>query len=176
MPVITLPDPSLILLIGISGCGKSTFAKKQFKPTQVISSDHCRALLCDDENDQSVTLRAFRLVHHIVRDRLYFKKLTVVDATNVQTQSRRPLLELASIMSVPPIAFVFDLPEKLCLERNYKRKRVVDPEVIHRQYRQFQYSLTHLQFEGFQEIVFFRSVTEVKKAKFNFKQLQTSIS
>ena len=56
---LTLPELSLVVLIGPSGSGKSTFARRHFKPTEVLSSDFCRGLVSDDENCQAATGDAF---------------------------------------------------------------------------------------------------------------------
>src|SRR6266481_2075250 len=92
---ITLPELSLVVLIGASGSGKSTFARKHFKPTEILSSDFCRGLIADDENDQAATTDAFDVLHYIAGKRLAAGRLTVIDATNVEPQARRPLVELA---------------------------------------------------------------------------------
>ena len=92
---LKIPELSLVVLIGPSGCGKSTFAGKHFKPTEVVSSDFCRGLVSDDENDQAATKDAFEVLHFIASKRLAAGKLTVVDATNVQTEARKPLVALA---------------------------------------------------------------------------------
>src|ERR1700759_2414396 len=92
---ISIPELSLILLVGPSGSGKSTFARKHFLPTEVVSSDACRGMVSDNENDQSATGDAFELLHVIVGKRLALGRLTVVDATNVQPESRQPLVALA---------------------------------------------------------------------------------
>src|SRR5882757_7511809 len=52
---ISIPELSLVLLVGPSGCGKSSFARKHFLTTEVVSSGFCRALVSDNENDQSAT-------------------------------------------------------------------------------------------------------------------------
>ena len=36
---LTIPDYCLVVLIGASGSGKSTFAARHFLPTEVVSSD-----------------------------------------------------------------------------------------------------------------------------------------
>src|SRR5215213_8197702 len=118
---ISIPELALVVLIGPSGAGKSTFARTHFKPTEVLSSDACRGMVSDDENDQSATNDAFDLLHYIARKRLAAGRLTVIDATNVQAEARRPLLALAREFHVLPIALVFDLPEQLCQERNRTR-------------------------------------------------------
>ena len=115
---LTLPELSLVVLIGPSGCGKSSFARKHFKPTEVLSSDYCRGLVSDDENNQAATNDAFEVLHFIARKRLAAGKLTVVDATNVQPESRKPLVELAREFHCLPVAIVLNLPEKVCQERN----------------------------------------------------------
>ena len=92
---ITIPELSLVVLIGPSGCGKSSFGRKHFLSTEVVSSDGCRALVSDDENDQTATNDAFDLLHAIVRKRLARGRLTVIDATNVQPEARKSLVELA---------------------------------------------------------------------------------
>src|SRR3569832_1028379 len=107
---ITVPELSLVVLIGPSGCGKSTFARKHFKPTEVLSSDFCRGLVSDDENDQAATKTAFEVLHFIAAKRLAAGKLTVIDATNVQAEARKPLVALARQYHVIPVAIVLDLP------------------------------------------------------------------
>ena len=116
--VLTVPELALVVLIGASGSGKSTFARRHFKPTEVLSSDFCRGLVSDDENDQAATSDAFDVLHYIARKRLAAGRLTVVDATNVQPEARKPLVALAREYHVLPVAIVLDLPEALCQERN----------------------------------------------------------
>src|SRR5260221_14025085 len=115
---LTLPELSFIVLIGVSGSGKSTFARKHFKATEILSSDYCRGLVSDDENSQAATNDAFELLHFIARKRLAAGKLTVADATNVQAESRRPLVEIAREFHCLPVAIVLDLPERMAHDRN----------------------------------------------------------
>src|SRR5438067_2835812 len=139
---ITIPELSLITLIGASGSGKSTFARKHFKPTEVLSSDYCRGLVSDDENDQSASDDAFDVLHYIVGKRLARGKLAVVDATNVSAESRKPLVTLAKRYHVIPVAIVLDLPEKVCHERNQGRPdRDFGPHVVRRHVHQLRRSI-----------------------------------
>ncbi|MEI6781482.1 MAG: AAA family ATPase, partial [Verrucomicrobiota bacterium] len=115
---ITVPELSLVVLIGASGSGKSSFARKNFKPTEVLSSDYCRGLVSDDENSQAATNDAFEVLHFIAAKRLAAGKLVVVDATNAQSESRKPLVELAREFHCLPVAIVLNLPERLCHDRN----------------------------------------------------------
>ncbi len=162
---IIIPSHSLVLLIGPSGCGKSTFARHHFRPTEVLSSDHCRALIADDENDMTVTGDAFELLHFIADRRLARGRLTVVDATNVQARARRPLLELAVEHRRAAVAIVFDLPQELCLERNRVRPdRRIPPRAIRRQQEQLHESLAGLRREGFRQVYILRTTEEVDAA------------
>jgi protein phosphatase len=160
---ITLPELSLILLVGPSGCGKSTFARQHFKQTEVLSSDYCRGLVSDDENDQTSTKEAFEVLHFIARKRLAAGLLTVIDATNVQPDSRKPLIALAREFHVLPIAIVFDFPEKLCHERNRTRaNRDFGTHVVRNQSQQLRRSLRGLEREGFRGVHVFKSPEEIE--------------
>ncbi len=108
--MITIPELSLVVLVGPSGCGKSTFARKHFKPTEVFSSDFCRGLVSDDENNQAATKDAFEVLNFIATKRLATGRLTVIDATNVQPEARKPLVALAREFHVIPVAIVLNLP------------------------------------------------------------------
>src|SRR4051812_49613958 len=109
---LKIPELSLVVLIGASGSGKSTFARRHFKPTEIISSDFCRGLVSDDENCQEATNDAFAVLHHVASLRLARALLAVVDATNVQEEARRPLVQLARDHDVLPVAGVVHKPEK----------------------------------------------------------------
>ena len=128
---ITIPELSFIVLIGVSGSGKSTFARKHFKTTEILSSDYCRGLVSDDENSQAATKEAFEVLHFIARKRLAAGKLTVVDATNVQPESRKSLVEIAREYHCLPVAIVLDVPERIAHDRNKTRPdRDFGPHVI----------------------------------------------
>src|SRR5215211_1750843 len=115
---ISIPNLSLVVLVGPSGSGKSTFARKHFLPTEILSSDACRGMVSDDENNQAVTNEAFEVLHFIAAKRLALGRLTVIDATNVQPEARRPLVQLARAYHCLPVAIVLDVPERVCHERN----------------------------------------------------------
>ncbi len=142
---VDIPRLSLVLLVGTSGSGKSTFGRKHFLPTEVVSSDFCRGLVADDENDQSATGEAFDLLHTILRKRLAAGRLTVVDATNVQPASRAPLLRIAKEFHVPVVAVVFKVDEAVCQARNEQRPdRQFGPHVIRNQSRDLRNSMRGL--------------------------------
>ena len=171
---IPLPEFSLVLLIGASGSGKSTFAAKHFKTTAVLSSDWSRAAVSDDPNDQAATKDAFELLHFIAAKRLSAMKLTVVDATNVQPESRKLLIELARAHDALPVAIVFDLPEHVCQDRNRTRPdRDFGPHVVRQQSQQLRRSLRSLQREGLRYVWTLSSVEEVDAATITRQRLWT---
>lgn len=155
LPVHTLsiPDFALVVLIGISGSGKSSFAARHFLPSEVLSSDAFRAWVSDNENDQAATKDAFEALHYLADIRLRRRKLVVVDATNVQPEARRPLVELAHRHDCLAVALVLDVPERVCHERNRARAdRQFGPHVLANQARQFRQSIRNLKREGFRYI------------------------
>ncbi len=163
--ILTIPELSLVVLIGPSGCGKSTFARKHFKTTEVMSSDSFRALVSDDENDQSSTEDAFAALHFVAARRLARARLTVVDATNVQPEARKPLVALAREYHVLPVAIVLDLPERVCHDRNRSRPdRGFGPHVIRNQRSQLHRSLRGLGREGFRHVHVLKSQDDVDAA------------
>jgi protein phosphatase len=159
--MIEISNPSLVLLIGPSGSGKSTFARRHFRNTEVLSSDFCRALVSDDENDQTATHDAFELLHLILHKRLHRRRTTVIDATNVHPMSRASLLAAAKQSDVPAVAIVFQLPEDVCQRRNRQRSyRKVPADVIQTQLAMLAESIASLGSEGFAAIHTFTTEAE----------------
>ena len=164
------------MLIGVTGSGKSTFARAHFKPTEVISSDFCRGLVADDENDQSATPDAFEVLQFIAGKRLATGRLTVIDATNVQPEARRQLVLLAREHDVLPVAIVLDLPEKLCAERNATRPdRDFGPHVLRRQRGQLRRGLRGLAREGFRTVHVLHTPEEVDAAAITRTRLYSDL-
>ena len=150
MTTIRVPDLCLVVLVGVSGSGKSTFARTHFLPTEVVSSDACRALVSDDENDQTATDPAFAVLHSIASERLRFGRFTVIDATNVHRDARAPLVALAKRHHVFPIAVVLDVPPEVCHERNDQRpERSFGRHVVRNQRAALRRTIGSLEREGF---------------------------
>ena len=171
---IFIPDLCLVVLVGASGSGKSSFARKHFKPTEVLSSDFCRGLVSDDENDQAATKDAFEVLNFIAAKRLAAGKLVVVDATNVQKEARKPLVALAREHDVLAVAIVLDLPEGVCRERNRSRPdRDFGPHVVRNQVRGLHRSLRGLKREGFRHVAVLSSPEEVDAAVVGRRPLWT---
>lgn len=159
---IAIPDLSLVLLIGPTSCGKSSFARTHFRPTEVLSSDAFRAMVSDDENNQSVSKDAFEVLHTVALKRLTLGKLTVIDATNIQAEARKPLLEVAARTHVLSVAIVFDLPERVLLDRHRSRPdRPFSEKVIRSHTQQLRQSQRSLEREGFRRIFTLRTEAEV---------------
>ena len=150
---LAVPELSLVVLIGVSGSGKSSFARKHFAGTQVLSSDACRGLVADDENDQAATPDAFAVLHFIAAKRLAAGRLTVVDATNVKREDRAGLIALARAHDVLPVAIVLDIAEGVCARRNADRTdRTMSAQVIHRQAEDLRRGVKGLGKEGFRKV------------------------
>ncbi|MFF2085977.1 polynucleotide kinase-phosphatase [Nocardia sp. NPDC058176] len=160
---LDIPELSLIALIGISGSGKSTFAREHFKPTEVLSSDFFRGLVSDDENDQSATKDAFDALRHIAGIRLRAGRRVVIDATNVQKHARAELVALARSFDVLPVAIVLDTPEAVAWERTQGRTdRSFGRGVLKRQSQDLRRSLRELGREGFRKVHIVRDPAEVE--------------
>jgi protein phosphatase len=161
MSEIVIADPSLVVLVGAAGAGKSTFAARHFAPDEVLSSDRFRAIISGDEADQAATNAAFGRLHRELSKRLGAGRLTVVDATSVQASARRALLACAAAAGVPAIAIVLDLPVATVLARNAAREsRIVDEAVVRRHLDRLRASLDGpapaLLGEGFAQVVVLR--------------------
>ena len=150
---LDIPDYALIALIGTSGSGKSTFARTHFKATEILSSDAFRGMVSDDENEQAATTDAFDALHYVAGIRLRNRKSVVIDATNVQPDARKPLLNLAHSHDCLAVAIVLDVPESVCEARNKLRPdRQFGPHVIRNQSKNLRQSLRSLKREGFRYV------------------------
>ena len=150
---VRLVRPSIVLLCGPAACGKTTFAQRHFRPTQIISSDWARGRVCDDERDQRFQPQAFSLVRYLTELRLGLNRLCVVDSTALTPPHRKEYLELAKRFHVPCVVFLFDVPLEKCIERDRLRERTVGSSVIERHYQAFNQTKTDIKQEGFDQII-----------------------
>lgn len=164
---IAIPEFALVLLIGPSGSGKSSFARKHFKHTEILSSDAFRGMMCDDEMNQAASADAFEVLHLVCAKRLATRHLTVIDATNVRRESRKPFIEMARKYHAQLVALVFDFSAEFCHARNQKRiaERPFGPHVTRHHAADLQRSLGRLEEEGFRRITIFHTEEEVNAAE-----------
>ena len=163
---IEIPELAVVALVGVSSSGKSTFAKKHFKPTEILSSDYFRALISDDENNLSVTPQAFDTLYYVANKRLDLGLLTVIDATNVQKEARKRVLALAKEQNCFAAAIVLDIPDKICKERHKNRSdRDFGSNVITRQATQLRQSVKYLHKEGFRYVYVLKSEEEIAEVE-----------
>ncbi|MFZ5595618.1 MAG: AAA family ATPase [Bacillota bacterium] len=152
MEIIEIPKTSLVVLCGPAGCGKSSFACRHFMPTQVVSSDHCRAMVSDDESDMSASHRAFKVFKYIIEQRLALGRLTVADSTALTSKARRDLITLGKKNDFLLVLIAFDIPLSLCRERNESRKRNVPRKVLESHRRLMDRALTSIKSEEFDRV------------------------
>src|SRR5271169_2091196 len=173
---LTIPELAVVALVGPSGSGKASLARKHFRGTEILSSDFCRGLVSDDENSQAATNDAFEVLHFIASKRLAAGKLVVVDATNVQAEARKAIIALARQYHCIPVAIAFDLPEKLCHERNRDRpERTFGPHVVRQQSQQLRRSMRNLEREGFRRVHVLHSPEEVDAAEIELQPLWNNL-
>jgi protein phosphatase len=171
---IEIPDFSLVVLIGATGSGKSAFAARWFKPTEIISSDYARGLVADDENDQAVSADAFDLVGAIAEKRLKNRRLTVIDATNVRAPERKQWVEIARRWHALPVAIVLDPGLDVCVARNKSRpNRNFGPGVAQRMISEIRRGLRGLQREGFRQVWTLSSCEGIDAARVERRPLWT---
>jgi protein phosphatase len=158
----------MVVLVGPAGAGKTTFARRHFRPTEILSSDTFRAMLADEEADQRVSRAAFELLHLAAAGRLAGRRTTVIDATNVTHDARRILVDIARAARRPAVAIVLDLPEADCRARNRQRPgRAVDDDIVARQAEALRRAIGRgeLAAEGFDEIHYLAAPAEVEAAR-----------
>ncbi|HZJ54560.1 MAG TPA: AAA family ATPase [Myxococcaceae bacterium] len=159
---LSVPELSFVVLIGPAGSGKSTFARKHFRPTEVLSSDVFRGLVSDDENDQAATKDAFDALYYVARKRFAAGRLVVLDAMNVHLEARKKAVAVARKHDRLPLAIVFDLPEAVCNARNRQRpERSLAEHLVHEQIQLMRRAIPDLENEGFRQVYRLSSVEEV---------------
>ncbi|GAC1568488.1 MAG: hypothetical protein NVS3B14_17870 [Ktedonobacteraceae bacterium] len=149
---ITVPRRTLLVLCGPAGSGKSSFAAQRFIPTSIVSSDYCRAMICDDEANQQVNRDTFDLFYYIIQKRMFLRRFTVADSTALRSDTRRKLREQARRSSYYGCLLVFNTPLEVCLERDKLRPRMVGEQVINYQCGLLQKTLLDAPYEGWEQV------------------------
>lgn len=164
---LNLPSRSLVLLSGAPGSGKSTFAERHFLWTQIVSSDRCRAMVCDDEENMAVHRQTYSLLKHIVRLRLSLGRFTVVDSTALERKHRLAYISMARKYAFHPVIIVLDVPCELCILQNEQRSRRVPPETIRQYHELLQKTKQSVWNEGFEK-VFVLSPEQIRTVRIIF--------
>ena len=173
---VKVPDYGLIVLIGASGSGKSSFAKRFFRPTEILESDHYRGIVGDDDRSRRTTKDAFDVMDEVAARRLNARRLTVIDATNLERDNRRRYIELSRAHHAPLTAIVFDLPEKHCQAQNEKRgNKASPPHVVRRHCRAVKQSLKTLSKEGYRRRYRMRTADEIDTATMEREPLSCDV-
>lgn len=128
--LVHLPNPCLVVIIGLSGSGKSTFVEEHFAPVEILSSDRTRAVICNNAADQDSTSAAFAVLFATLWYRMANRLTTVFDATNLEAPHRERLLNMARRNGVPAVAVVLNVPVDRCLERIARRRRTVPTDRV----------------------------------------------
>jgi protein phosphatase len=164
--LLPIPADAMVVLIGVAASGKSTFARRLFAPTEILSSDALRAVITDDPHAQAATDDAFDLLHRILAMRLRRGRLAVVDATNVEAWARAELVGVARRHRRPSVAIVLDVPLEVALARNLARPEPRPPAAaLRRQHRWLADTLPELASEGYAAVHHLRSVDEIDGAR-----------
>ena len=150
--IITIPSRTLLVLCGPAGSGKSTFAAQRFSASNIVSSDQCRAMICDDENNQKVNRQTFELFHLIIQMRLSLGHFTVADSTALHQDARRKMRELSRHFGYFGCLLIFNIPPEICLEHNKSRHRLVDEKVIPYHAGLLQRAILDTPHEGWEQI------------------------
>jgi protein phosphatase len=161
--ILRISPSALVVLIGPSASGKSSFAAKHFKATQIISSDTCRALIADDEADQEASRDAFRLFHRIISERLKRGLLTVADSIALTPHARSELLRLAMLYNRPTVAIVFSVQPETQRQWNQQRHRHVPTHVLTEHRQMIQQTIHVICNEGFNQLTILRTPQEIDR-------------
>ncbi|HEY7984855.1 MAG TPA: AAA family ATPase, partial [Ktedonobacterales bacterium] len=172
---IHIPVDALVVLIGSAGSGKSTWAARHFEPTQIVSSDACRAAVADDPTDQGASHDAFRLFNQIVHDRLKRGLLTVADSTALAAGARRDLLNHAADFGRPAIAVLFDLPLELASAWNGQRERQVPLAALLTHNKLMRQAVVDIPGEGFSAVYVLEAAEDLDAASVRIGRLRPEL-
>lgn len=167
--ILNLPKFCLVALIGATGSGKTTFARKHFHPLEILTSDLFRAIVSNDENSMEASQDAFEVLHLILQKRLSRNLLTIVDATSIQGFARRKILDIAGEIGAPTVAIILNVPEQTCIERTLQRSdRPFGAKVVREHFEFLRQTLTSIYNEGFDLVYILDGVDVISNTRLNF--------
>ena len=137
MKIIEIPPNALVVPVGCSASGKSTFGRKHLGEGAVVSSDECRLLVSGSRERQDMNQQVFDLFHRIIDTRLEYGLLTYADATNLEPKARQKLYEIAVRHKTPVEVLIFDTTKDRLLINNLNRDRQVPEFVFDKHWARF---------------------------------------
>jgi alkanesulfonate monooxygenase SsuD/methylene tetrahydromethanopterin reductase-like flavin-dependent oxidoreductase (luciferase family)/predicted kinase len=150
---VDIPDPALVVLIGPSGAGKTTWAAERYLPQEIVSSDRLRAVVGSGEHDLDASADAFSVLEQIVAARTGRHLTTVVDTVGFDAERRRGHLALARRAGLPAVAVLFDTDAVTCRQRNRQRDLPVPAAVLEAQLRRLAAAAEQVPAEGWDAVI-----------------------
>jgi alkanesulfonate monooxygenase SsuD/methylene tetrahydromethanopterin reductase-like flavin-dependent oxidoreductase (luciferase family)/predicted kinase len=150
---VQIPDPALVVLVGASGSGKSTWAAQHYRNSEVVSSDALRAVVGSGTADLDASDDAFRILDQVVEGRCKRGLTVVIDTLGLDPLRRTAWATQARAAGLATVAVVFDTPAPLCRSRNAARDRPVPANVLNTQLQRMREVRTELEAEGWDVLV-----------------------
>jgi alkanesulfonate monooxygenase SsuD/methylene tetrahydromethanopterin reductase-like flavin-dependent oxidoreductase (luciferase family)/predicted kinase len=153
----SIPDPAVVVLVGASGSGKSTWAAERFRAVEIVASDDLRGIVGSGPGDQEASGDAFALLDQIVAARTSRRLTTVIDTTGLQRDRRLRYLAAARQAQLPAVLVVVEAEPAVARARNASRDRRVPAPVLTSQLAQLALVTEQVPQEGWDLIVRVRS-------------------
>ncbi len=150
---LRLPAPCLVVLVGASSSGKSTWAAGTFRETEIVSSDRLRGMVGAGEDDQQAGTAAFSILEQIVVERMRRRLTTVVDTLGFDRDNRRRWAGLAHEAGLPAFVVVFDTRADQARARNTERPRPIPKSVLDKQLTRFRMVRAEIDDDGFDRVI-----------------------
>ncbi|MFQ3543437.1 AAA family ATPase [Halobacillus rhizosphaerae] len=154
-----MDQPKFLMLCGLAGSGKSTFAEALISATKVedvdveiayLSSDAIRLELFGDESSQENNAVVFEEMRKRTLEAMKKGKFVIYDATNISRKKRSHLLRQLPKNSFKTIVYLTSNLE-IAQSQNLQRERVVPFGAIERMYKNLQIPIYS---EGWNKIIF----------------------
>lgn len=165
---ITIPKPSLVILVGPSCSGKTTFSKKYFEDDEIISMD------LNNQGNKKAKENSIDILYNQISKKLEIGKIVVLDSSNLIESTRKVLLRFANEFHILPIAIVFNISEKECLKRN-ESKGIVSDCLIKAQMTYLNKTLKTIEKEGFSKVYILNDTKDIDRVKIERVELPNNL-